>query len=814
SLFCVEPGTVRQYDLKTLKLIRQFPFNTSMISATSSDSHSFYVLTNKLIAFTENGDTYRISLPDKLMSRMKAPIMTSNDQQLVIASKYAPDYLLIRNKRVRQERFTAKQTFLQNLALNGDEVWFLTTNGLYRRGEKGYTSLFSSTNTTTIFRDRTGAYWVGTMRDGLLYIPGMQDIFYPFPEEITVIANTHKELIFGSSNDALYLLNPQSFSIRSVWKGNSNHEVYLLYSDTVNNRILFTSNSFKSIGPDGKLLDDKVMAVKDLVYISANNYALAATGFCANYNPVEKNASQPELKTLLNNVRGKSIAQLPGTSVLIMATNTGLWMNDGGKTKEIKTKQGESFFVHQLIAYHDGVLALNPAGKLFFINRNLSISSMNIQGLSVGETLRRIKLINNRLYGFAGNSLYRFTVNLKKLERVFSLNNEIDLNDVAMSSGKLFVASSRGFIVLPQPIRSNSSQPNLVVNSIRSASGIHSESDFHLAADDRNLVIDFSVISFDPNLHTSLYYRLNAGIWQVIEDDRHLLEINNLDPGDYRVELKCSNGTHFSPVQTIIFSVAYPFWMQWWFLLLVIFILLLLLYRFDRWRTTRINRKSTEIIERIHLEKTANLSKLKAIKSQMNPHFFFNALNTIQSFILENDKRQAISFLNKFSGLTRSMLEMSDKDEVTVAEEIRVLSLYLDIEKVRFDDDFEYAISTFGFDAELVRMPSLLLQPYVENAVKHGLLHKEGHKKLTLTFLKNEGELRITITDNGVGRKRSAELNAIKQRRHKSFATEATEQRVSLLNEFAGHKISIEYIDEMHASGLAAGTTVIIKIPQ
>ena len=165
-----------------------------------------------------------------------------------------------------------------------------------------------------------------------------------------------------------------------MWKGNSNHEVYLLYSDTVNNRILFTSNSFKLINPDGKLLDDKVMAVKDLVYISANNYALAATGFCANYNPVEKNASQPELKTLLNNVRGKSIAQLPGTSVLIMATNTGLWMNDGGKTKEIKTKQSESFFVHQLLAYHDGVLALNPTGKLFFINRNLSISSMNIQG--------------------------------------------------------------------------------------------------------------------------------------------------------------------------------------------------------------------------------------------------------------------------------------------------------------------------------------------------------------------------------------------------------------------------------------------------
>lgn len=813
SLFCVEPGAIRQYDLSTLKPVRYFRFNTSLISATASTSSAFYVLTTHLIVFPEKGTSFRIPLPTSVMKGMQAPIMMANDRQLAIASKYAPDYLLIRNKQLTHNRFSAQQAFLQNLALNDDEVWFLTTNGLYRRDSSAYASFFRSINTTTVFRDRTGAYWVGTMRDGLFYIPGMKNLFYPFPEEINVMANSRDKLIAGSANDALYLLNPKDFSSRTIWKGSSNHEVYMLHSDTLNNRILFTSNSFKCLDNSGRLLADRALAVKDLIRTSTSEYALAASGFCASYKPDRKQKIMPEFQMLLNNVRGKSIAQLPGSSALLMATNTGLWMNNKGHVSEIMTTLGESFFVHQLMSYHAGVLAVDPSGKLFFIDSRLRIRQIRFSGMFAGETLRRIKLLKGEVYALAGNSLYRFAADLKSIERIFSLNLETELNDVAMWSDKVILATSRGYITLSQPIRRSQPIPGLVVNSLRSAVGFHTDSVFKLTANDRNLVIDFSIISFDPNVHTSLYYRLNEGQWQVIDDDRHLLELSNLDPGKYRLEMKCSNGTHFSAVKSVIFSVAYPFWMQWWFLLLIVCVLLLLLFRFDRWRTTRINRKSTEIIERIHLEKTANLSKLKAIKSQMNPHFFFNALNTIQSFILENDKRQAISFLNKFSVLTRSMLEMSDKDEVSVAEEIRVLSLYLDIEKVRFNDDFEYEFILSGFDAELVRMPSLLLQPYVENAVKHGLLHKDGHKQLTLSFVKEPGELRITIADNGVGRKRSAELNAIKQRRHKSFATDATEQRISLLNKFAGHNISIEYQDKMHTSGQAAGTTVIIKIP-
>ena len=174
----------------------------------------------------------------------------------------------------------------------------------------------------------------------------------------------------------------------------------------------------------------------------------------------------------------------------------------------------------------------------------------------------------------------------------------------------------------------------------------------------------------------------------------------------------------------------------------------------------------------------------------------------------------AVNFLGKFSTLTRSILKMSDKDEVSVADEIKVLQLYLDIEKVRFNDDFEYKITTNDFDTELFKIPSLLLQPYIENAIKHGLLHKEGLKRLLISFTLETPELRIVIDDNGIGRKRSMELNAIKNKKHYSYATQAIEKRVKLLNELAGRKITVEYLDETLEDGRVQGTTVIIKIPR
>jgi tetratricopeptide (TPR) repeat protein len=213
-------------------------------------------------------------------------------------------------------------------------------------------------------------------------------------------------------------------------------------------------------------------------------------------------------------------------------------------------------------------------------------------------------------------------------------------------------------------------------------------------------------------------------------------------------------------------------------------------------------------------EKKASQSELKAFKSQMNPHFFYNALNTIQSYILSNDKKLAINYLSKFSSLTRSILEMTERETIPISDEIKTLELYLDIEKARFNEDFEFEIKTENIDdIELTKIPSMFLQPYVENAIKHGLLHKEGLKKLNIDFKIKNNALFISIDDNGIGREKSGALNAIKNKNHQSFATDAMEKRIDILNKTREKPIKLYYIDKKNNLQIGTGTIVNIEIP-
>lgn len=240
---------------------------------------------------------------------------------------------------------------------------------------------------------------------------------------------------------------------------------------------------------------------------------------------------------------------------------------------------------------------------------------------------------------------------------------------------------------------------------------------------------------------------------------------------------------------------------------------------FNRYKMKKHNEslqaKLIEAEKIIIAEKKSHQSELKAFKSQMNPHFFYNALNTVQSYILSNDKKLAISYLSKFSTLTRSILEMTEKESISIADEIKTLELYLDIEKARFNEDFEFEIKTKSIDdIEQTKIPSMFLQPYVENAVKHGLLHKEGTKKLAVHFIIENKVLFITIDDNGIGREKSGELNAIKNRNHTSFATEAMQNRIDILNKTRLKPIKLSYVDKKNPYGQASGTIVNIEIPQ
>lgn len=219
------------------------------------------------------------------------------------------------------------------------------------------------------------------------------------------------------------------------------------------------------------------------------------------------------------------------------------------------------------------------------------------------------------------------------------------------------------------------------------------------------------------------------------------------------------------------------------------------------------------IYKNARASKRANqLLALKSLRSQMNPHFIFNALNSVNQFIAEQDERTANRFLSEFSQLMRLVLENSQQDFIPLQKEQEILALYLKLEHYRFRDKFDYTITVDeDLPTEAMQVPPMLIQPYIENAVWHGLRYKENRGTLSLHFQRKGNQLLVRITDNGIGRKQSAALKTEHQKKHRSTGLKNIEERLKIINHVYQKSYRVTVADIDAAAG--GGTQVQIYLP-
>lgn len=224
--------------------------------------------------------------------------------------------------------------------------------------------------------------------------------------------------------------------------------------------------------------------------------------------------------------------------------------------------------------------------------------------------------------------------------------------------------------------------------------------------------------------------------------------------------------------------------------------------------------KLKESKNKLYLEQQARLSELKALQSQMNPHFVYNSLNSIQDLILMKDIRNSNKYLGKFSDFIRKVLVFSSKTSISISEEIELLTLYTELEQLRFGNQLKVSIENklSEYDSDEFKIPTMFIQPYVENALKHGLLHKNGDKKLSILFKKEHLHIVCCIEDNGVGRRKANAIRTRRNPKHQGFSTKANQERVNLLNINKKQKINIEIIDKVN-NNESTGTKVILLFP-
>ncbi len=246
-------------------------------------------------------------------------------------------------------------------------------------------------------------------------------------------------------------------------------------------------------------------------------------------------------------------------------------------------------------------------------------------------------------------------------------------------------------------------------------------------------------------------------------------------------------------------------------------ILICILLGFIIFRNVSLKRKN-EILrnkkKQAELQQQAAEFKMQTLRTQMNPHFIFNSLNSINRFILENNKPNSSRYLTKFSRLIRMILQNSQSSFISLKSELESLELYLEMEAMRFDNHFSYKIIVPPeLNISQLKVPPLIIQPYVENAVWHGLMHKEEKGELEIVVVQEENCLYIKITDNGIGREQAARIASKSATKHKSMGLLITADRIAMMKNGNGNESAVFINDLVHADASAAGTEVQIKIP-
>jgi ligand-binding sensor domain-containing protein len=288
----------------------------------------------------------------------------------------------------------------------------------------------------------------------------------------------------------------------------------------------------------------------------------------------------------------------------------------------------------------------------------------------------------------------------------------------------------------------------------------------------------------------------------------------NLAPGQYRFEVLSSNedGVWNSQPQVVAFEILIPFWRTVWFAIAVVTSALALIALTVWLRFKAVQRKAQATQELLQMENEMLVFQQKALRLQMNPHFIFNCLNSIQSMIVKRDHKTARFFLSRFSKLMRKTLDNSREELITLDDEIETLEHYLSIEKFCNEDHFDYTIEVAdGIASDFVQMPPMLIQPFVENAIVHGVRHRTSDGHVSVRFSLEDKLLTCTVEDNGVGRIQSAQLNQNRDGSHKSTALIVIQERLTHLGKNTTIK-PLEVQDLYDTDQTPCGTRVTLRL--
>ncbi|MEO7310331.1 MAG: histidine kinase [Chitinophagaceae bacterium] len=561
------------------------------------------------------------------------------------------------------------------------------------------------------------------------------------------------------------------------------------------------------------------------------NFIICSNGGIAFFDPVTR-----EMQTFFNHPKLKRIARQSAYCALAdikhnwwIALDNGLYYYDrkGDSLYQITidgkplTKQMQALATdsagHMYAGGVDGLYIISPVN--FTVEKRLGkkdgLASNNIDGLLCDKagTIWILGNIGAEKYDPKTGVLQSFDAR-DGMEQ----SNHTLCNTYLASNGEVFLTSAEGFnYFFPDNIRSGKKPMHVFVTVIELKDTIINmpqHGDYVFEYYQNNL--SFSYLAVDFKLGTSIQYRYQLKGFDtsfLYAGNQRTARYTNLPAGNYTFSVETSiNGKDwYATANPIQFKIGKAFWKTWVFILAMSALLAGILFLVFLFRVRKVRRQ--EVVKRDFESKIAQV-RMNLLRTQMNPHFLFNSLNSINSFILKNDRQNASGYLTKFSRLMRLILDNSRNEWVALDSEIKSIELYVQLEALRFNHAFAYTIQTDkDLDTENILLPPMLIQPYIENAIWHGLMYrKEPGGLLKVHLSQQNNTLRVTINDNGVGRAAATALKSKSALQQKSYGMKITAERMNIVNETYHINAQASVTDLFDDQGNPAGTEVALTV--
>lgn len=699
-------------------------------------------------------------------------------------------------------------------------------------------SLLKGKTITGVLKDTQANYWLTTLGNGVYTTSDPQAISWGSEEGVGALyalgTDANEKLWAAGAAEILYSFSNHRLEILSLNDGKRSVSERRLLRLTLdkNQKLLAAGDSDMFVEAKDGFTGYNMNSVKDIaVHPNGQIYYANSHGIIywredlRQYAKERKGQPPFSLNPLtqfaeLNILRGRATAlEFDEDSNLYVGNKAGLWTG-----RQDQSGAWEMALDSQLTQGGIVDLELDPAGNLWGAVAGLGIFKrttdstliwMNTTGQLFGTLAQRLHIESEHdiwvatQVGLAYLQYRNGNWNWRLFgEREGLISTEV--NDVTILRDTLWIATGRGLTAIPRQNLMDSEQaPRMHLAEIQiQGEKIALDTSLELSYGASRFQVGYEALSFGTGGKVQYRYRMLGmdTLWTTTQATE--VSFNSIPSGQYRFEVCGRRGVGpWSKEVGIAIYVARPWWQVWWIWVVIGIAYIALVWQIFQARLRRVRRKAA-------MEKMVMESEQKALRAQMNPHFIFNALNSVQQFFLNKRLREGNTFLNKFSKLIRLILENSDQMYLSLEEELEMIRPYMEFEQLRNGDKFDFELHIDpDLDSYNTLIPGMLIQPLLENSVWHGIRHLEGKGSIWLSFIGGPNELTVQVKDNGVGREKAASHESSERKEHRSMGLMLIRDRIEVINALGNDKLSLSIMDlKEQNQGNSTGTMVEIRI--